>query len=249
MRDAAVHGARGVRAMTEGLRQTAQRTQGGPWRRSDARGGYRGPRLTALAPEPPGAPGVEAPGGPRPLESATARYSARRGRMGPPSVLSLIDSLAGSLAELIARSGDLAYEVATAIAEQGGPTAAGGDGDGAALAAAGAAGEQASIGMALWNTSDTPLRNVSFAATDLLGPEKPIKTSAVKFDPPTIATLAAGAGVEVTVLVKIPANAPAGTYRGLIGVERLDPYAVLELVVGGGTTPVRAASSARWAEA
>ena len=50
-------------------------------------------------------------------------------------------------------------------------------------------------------------------------------------------------------LVKIPANAPAGTYRGLIGVERLDPYAVLELVVGGGTTPVRAASSARWAEA
>lgn len=245
MRDAAVHGARGVRAMTEGLRQTARRKQGGAWRRPDARSGYQGARLIALPPEPPGSPVGEQ----RSFELDPARYYGRRGRPGSPSMPSLIDSLAGNLAELIARSGDLAYEVARAIADEGAPTTAGADRDDAELVAVGAPGEQASVGLALWNTGATALHHVSIATTDLLGPDKPIKASAVKFDPPTIATLAAGAGVEVTVLVKIPAGAPAGTYRGLIGVQRLDAYAVLEVVVGGTAPTPPAARNARWAEA
>jgi hypothetical protein len=162
--------------------------------------------------------------------------------MQPPSLFGLLDGLA----ELIARSGELAYEVSAALTDESGPSYAGSDQDVVELTAAAAPGQEASVGMALWNTGATALHHVSVAATDLLGPGKPIKSTAVKFDPPSIATLASGAGIEVTALVKVPAGTQAGTYRGLIGVERLDTYAVLEVVVGGRANSGRAASGARW---
>jgi hypothetical protein len=141
-----------------------------------------------------------------------------------------LDYLVRMLADLLGSASAVAQEFARYISERGEhepthPTAP------AQLTPKGFPDSDASCQFRVHNTTSTALRDVVFAATQLIGDEAAVDASLVTFAPEHIPSIRPGGSVTTTVTVAIPPGFPLDTYRGLILAEPGDAWAVLELTV------------------
>jgi hypothetical protein len=164
-----------------------------------------------------------------------------RGRTAGPSVdparhttgaATLIDEIAGLLADFLDRAGGVAQDVATGIDER---TA----NDPAApprkeLELHTAPGGTARGKFTIWNRGDVKLEVVGFKSTSLLGPfGAEIVASAVSFDPDPIERILPRQGEEIVVSVDVPAEVVVGTYHGLVRAMKGSASVLLHLEVKG----------------
>jgi hypothetical protein len=160
--------------------------------------------------------------------SAGAR-SERAGSGRRPEPLDLVDQLASMFAELLSRGGELAQDVAESIAEQAsaGPSA----GCVPELLLEAVPDQEKTVEFSVWNTGATLLREVTLSATELIGEGLRAPPDVISFAPPLIDHLSPGKSATVEVGVKVPADAPEGTYRALIHANPGNTCAVLVVTV------------------
>jgi hypothetical protein len=146
---------------------------------------------------------------------------------GPP--LDIIDDLASLIADLLDRAGEVAQETAHSITERSWVPEH--DYECPRLGITGEPGAEASADFRVWNTSSKTLARVDLFSTDLLGQEAAISADAVTFAPSYIDRIPPNRSASPKVVVKIPADATEGTYRGVIQAKPGDAWAILEVTV------------------
>jgi hypothetical protein len=217
--DGVAHGYQAVEHVVRGLHESLLMQARPPLQSSRLRtpGVYVSPGA-AQAPRTPG-------------QTATGQTAPARQPAYPrPAALGLADELAVIFAELLARAGDAAQQIASAIAQQQAGTATG-QAAVHTMTAGGTPGETVSFAFDLWNTQAAAMRNVSFSATDLIGPDGRIDSDLVAFDRAQVEFLRPGDSVAVNLEIPIPPDAPAGVYRGLALAEPGDAAVLLEVKV------------------
>lgn len=158
-----------------------------------------------------------------------ATGSARGSRPGlrAPSGY-LVDEVASLATQLLDRGADLAQDASGYIDER--PWAASGVEGPAMLDLRAAAGEACGVEFRVTNTGASALTSVRLGATELIGGAGRI-ADAVGFEPEAIERARPGGSVTVEVSVRVPDDAAAGTYRGVVAADPGEAWAVLELTV------------------
>jgi hypothetical protein len=234
-REAARASLRGADYVVEGLSETGRRGTG---RRSAGAAAGRQQAARAKAPRA-GSRGYE-----------RTRSPGSEGASRPP----VTGNAADLFVELLERFGEAVQDIAAAIAER---EWFDGEPECPMLELQGPPGGSASVEFDFTNTGPSALAKVMFEATDLLGATKQIDASEVSFKydehekEPSIPRVGPGGRARVIVAVKkIPDEAPAGPYRGVIAARSAAPkgraeaeggpedaWAVIELEVGAVDAP------------
>ncbi|WP_445188783.1 hypothetical protein ACTXG6_17010 [Pseudonocardia sp. Cha107L01] len=155
--------------------------------------------------------------------ASTQGRATPRGQAGPvahraPDPGALTEELVRVFAELLGRAGEVAQSVAQALTPPPGPrencepdtpTVA-------RLVTDARGGDPVSAEFTYWNTGTTALRDVTFNASDLVGHAGRISNEEISFEPPSIATIAPGDGVTVTVKVAGNNSRVAADYHGAV---------------------------------
>lgn len=256
MSDVLHHGYQGLAAVAEALRGSAMLSRRvmtrGPAARDARRetparppqrhmrpglAGQPGPARPMRDPQRP--PEDEAKAAAATQQSATtqARTTGSTGGEAPPEptrAAGLIGEVAHLMADAIDLAGEVAYEVAGAVTGLPSPQGRSDDGEQhepAEIAFAGAPGDTVTTEFTIWNTGSAILKDVTFTATSLRGPDGEIDDEQVRFEPAVVAAIPSGRPQTVQVHVAIPERQPAGRYRGIAQAEPGGAYTVLELTV------------------
>ncbi len=213
-------GYQAVELVVEGLRESLRLQSGrtGGQAGAPAASGPTVPLRSAAQP-PSGSGGPSQAGG-----------SGGSSQAGGSTSTGLVGDVAAIVAELLTRAGSVANQVAQTLSEQG-SKAAGGAAAVPELQIPGVAGETTMLEFSIWNTGATALRNITLSATDLVGSGARTPQDAISFKPAVIAQVGPGKAATAEVAIAIPAELPAGTYRGLIQADPGDTCAVIELTV------------------